>query len=210
MCAVMSLYEASRVRKTAPNSPGLVDASYIMFGFHSHESGLRRLMRGTNRALWLRARAALTSRNKDGFFVRFRTCSSHGKDSKQHQLISLWNNRADTKAKLGCKTRQGDMHEWVPDGDFSFRLCIVGNQFEVTPGNTLGKPFNGNTLSTQPRSRMRGFYLPWYKSAQVGFPSARFSVTAPRYSSLGGANCPSFPSPSAYRGSRFPLHLGFT
>ena len=119
----------------------LVDASYIMFGFHSHESGLRRLIRGTNRALWLRARAALTSRNKDGFFVRFRKCSSHGKDSKQHQLISLWNNRADTKAKLGCKTRQGDMHEWVPDGDFSFRLLYRGKLVRGDPRKHIGKAF---------------------------------------------------------------------
>ena len=119
----------------------LVDASYIMFGFHSHESGLRRLIRGTNRALWLRARAALASRNKDGFFVRFRKCSSHGKDSKQHQLISLWNNRADTKAKLGCKTRQGDMHEWVPDGDFSFRLLYRGKLVRGDPRKHIGKAF---------------------------------------------------------------------
>jgi hypothetical protein len=114
----------------------LVDASYIMFGFHSHESGLRRLIRGTNRALWLRARAALMSRNKDGFFVRFHKCSSHGKDSKQHQLISLWN-----KAKLGCKTRQGDMHEWVPDGDFSFQLLYRGKLVQGDPRKHIGKAF---------------------------------------------------------------------
>ena len=89
----------------------LVDASYIIIGFHAHESGLRRLIKGTNRALWRRARAALASRLNDGHGVRFRKCSSHGKDSKQDRLISLWNSRADTKAKSGCKTKQGGIHE---------------------------------------------------------------------------------------------------
>jgi hypothetical protein len=40
----------------------LVDASYIMFGFNAHPSGIRRQVRRTNRALWLRANSALNQR----------------------------------------------------------------------------------------------------------------------------------------------------
>ena len=111
----------------------LVDANYIMFGLHARESGLRRLIQGTNRVFWRRARAAVASHLNDGHFIRFRKCSSHGKDSKQDRLISLWNSRPDTKAKSGRKTKQGDIHEWVPDGDFSFRLLYRGKLLRGDP-----------------------------------------------------------------------------
>ena len=57
-------------------------------------------------------------------------------------VISLWNSRADTKAKTGCKTRKGDIHEWVPDGDFSFRLLYRGKLVRGDPRKHIGKAFH--------------------------------------------------------------------
>ena len=120
-CKLMAVVD---VLENAPqeNLTLLVDASYIMFGFNAHPSGLRRQIRSTNRALWYRAREVLSHRRKAGFFVRFRKCSSHNKDPNQHPLISLWNDRADKKAKAGCHDKDNCLHEWTPDGDFSFIL----------------------------------------------------------------------------------------
>ena len=136
-CELMAVVD---VLENAPqeNLTLLVDASYIMFGFNAHSSGLRRQIRSTNRALWYRAREALSLRRKNGFFVRFRKCSSHNKDPNQHPLISLWNDRADKKAKAGCNNKDNCLHEWTPDGDFSFQILHRGKTVRGDPRKHIG------------------------------------------------------------------------
>ena len=136
-CELMAVVD---VLENAPqeNLTLLVDASYIMYGFHAHPSGLRRQIRNTNRPLWLRAREALTQRHKAGLFVRFRKCSSHNKDPNQHPLITLWNDRADEKAKAGCGSANNCLHEWTPDGDFSFQMLFRGKLVRGDPRKHIG------------------------------------------------------------------------
>jgi hypothetical protein len=117
-----------------------------MFGFHSHLSGLRRQLRSSNRALWLRARAALTQRNADGFFVRFQKCSSHNKDPNQHLLITLWNSRADKHVKLACHAKQGCLHEWTPEGDLSFQILYRGKLVRGDPRAHIRKTMQSQLL----------------------------------------------------------------
>jgi hypothetical protein len=125
----------------------LVDASYIMFGFNAHPSGIRRQVRRTNRALWLRANSALNQRIEQGFFVRFRKCSSHNQDSNQHQLVTLWNDRADTEAKAGCRSKTDLIKEWVPDGDFSFQLLARGKLVRGDPRSHIGRAAAANSFT---------------------------------------------------------------
>ena len=125
----------------------LVDASYIMFGFNAHPSGIRRQVRRTNRALWLRANSALNQRIEQGFFVRFRKCSSHNQDSNQHQLVTLWNDRADTEAKAGCRSKTDLIKEWVPDGDFSFQLLARGKLVRGDPRSHIGRAAAANAFT---------------------------------------------------------------
>jgi hypothetical protein len=81
----------------------------------------------------------------------------------QHQLISLWNNRADTKAKLGCKKKQRDKHEWVSDGDFSCPLLYRVKLVRGDPRKLIRKAF---WILTSSSSRLLRRPLYWHTATQ--------------------------------------------
>jgi hypothetical protein len=80
----------------------------------------------------------MNHRRKAGFFVRFRKCSSHNKDPNQHPLISLWNDRADKKAKAGCNDKDNCLHVWTLNGDFSFQILYRGKLVRGDPRKHIG------------------------------------------------------------------------
>jgi hypothetical protein len=67
-----------------------------------------------------------------GALTVFAKCSSHGKDKQQHELISLWNSRADKEAEL--KRQHGLLEqEWWPEGDVGHTLLFHGKAVRGDP-----------------------------------------------------------------------------
>ena len=110
----------------------LTDSAYVMAGTARHSWGTRSLIRQTNRALWRRLTVALSQRQLLGARTVFAKCSSHGKDKQQHELISLWNSRADKEAEL---MRQHGLleQEWWPEGDVAHTLLFHGKAVRGDP-----------------------------------------------------------------------------
>ena len=110
----------------------LTDSAYVMAGTARHSWGTRSLIRQTNRALWRRITVALSQRQLLGALTVFAKCSSHGKDKQQHELISLWNSRADNEAEL--KRQHGLLEqEWWPEGDVGHTLLFHGKAVRGDP-----------------------------------------------------------------------------
>ena len=109
-----------------------VDASYILHGASRRRPNARAWVRQSNRALWRRFDEACAKRELVGAETTLIKCSSHGKDSRQHASIDLWNGRADRMAER-FRIQGPFQDEWWLRGDLDYVLLYRGQLVRGDP-----------------------------------------------------------------------------
>ena len=109
-----------------------VDASYILHGASRRRPNARAWVRQSNRALWRRFDEACAKRELVGAETTLIKCSSHGKDSRQHASIDLWNGRADRMAER-FRIQGPFQDEWWLRGDLDYALLYRGQLVRGDP-----------------------------------------------------------------------------
>ena len=176
LLALVDLLENAPYRSTLV----YVDASYILHGASRRRLNARAWVRQPNRALWRRFDEACAKRERVGAETTLIKCSSHGKDSRQHASIDLWNGRADRMAE-----RFGYRAHFRTSGGF-------------TRGFRLRSPLPGPALRGDPRLHIRNCFEEAHLEAThalgVGGFAARLVCTNP-----GVSICDVVDSRSPYR-----------
>jgi hypothetical protein len=117
----MELLALVDLLENAPHMSTLiyVDASYILHGAYRRRLNARAWVRQSNRALWRRFDEVCAIRERVGAETILIKCSSHGKDSRQHASIDLWNGRADRMAER-FRIKGPFQDEWWLRGDLDY------------------------------------------------------------------------------------------
>ena len=130
----MELLALVDLLENAPHMSTLiyVDASYILHGASRRRLNARAWVRQSNRALWRRFDEACAIRERVGAETTLIKCSSHGKDSRQHTSIDLWNGRADRIAER-FRIKGPFQDEWWLRGDLDYVLLYRGQLVRGDP-----------------------------------------------------------------------------
>ena len=217
--STMELLAVVQVLEDGPrnNLVILTDSAYVMMGISRHSPGPRKLIRQCDRALWLRAEAALTSRREDGHMSTFIKCSSHEKDSEQEANISLWNDRADEEAE-DSRINDAPLSVWWPSQDIPHMWLFRGRAIRGDPRlhirSTFEQAAHAHAATLKQSSSLASLTLPEPSLVALGPLRDLISVTklarSGMYDAQGFIHCllhSCLPTPSNNFATEDSIHL---